>query len=100
APPRTLTLSLHDALPISGVPREAGNLSMNLRYPQHFQTGISVKVHPRLTFNMDVGWTDYSVWDSMVLKFDRNLEFLTAARLLSPDRKSTRLNSSHVKISY
>jgi len=70
----------------TGVPREAGNLSMDLRYPQHFQTGISVKVHPRLTFNMDVGWTDYSVWNSMVLKFDRNLEFLTAARLLSPSQ--------------
>jgi long-subunit fatty acid transport protein len=56
----------------SGAPREAGNVSMDLVYPQHFQTGISVDVHPRLTLNADVG-------------FDRNLEFLNAARILSPD---------------
>ncbi|WP_097461142.1 OmpP1/FadL family transporter [Mangrovitalea sediminis] len=68
----------------SGVPREAGNVSVKLDYPQHFQTGISVKVHPRLTVNFDVSWTDYSSWDYLHLKFDRNLEFLSAARILSP----------------
>src|SRR5690606_37195563 len=69
----------------TGVPREAGNLSMELRYPQHFQTGISVKIHPMLTMNLDAGWTDYSVWDQFLMNFDRDLEFLGAARLLSPN---------------
>lgn len=58
---------------------------MDLVYPQHFQTGISVDVHPRLTLNADVGWTDYAQWDAFVFRFDRNLEFLNAARILSPD---------------
>jgi long-subunit fatty acid transport protein len=32
-----------------------------------------------------VGWTDYAQWDAFVFRFDRNLEFLNAARILSPD---------------
>ena len=67
----------------SGAPREAGNVSMDLTYPQHFQTGVSVDVHPKLTVNVDVGWTDFKQWDAFNLRFDRNLEFLGAARILS-----------------
>lgn len=69
----------------SGVPREAGNVSMDLVYPQHFQTGISVDVLPKLTLNADVGWTDYKQWDAFKFRFDRNLEFLNAAKILSPE---------------
>src|SRR5690606_15431678 len=69
----------------SGAPREAGNVSMDLVYPQHFQTGISVDVHPMLTLNADIGWTDFAQWDALVFRFDRDLEFLNAARILSPD---------------
>ncbi len=69
----------------SGAPREAGNVSMKLTYPQHFKTGISLKVHPKLTVNVDVGYYDWSTFDALHLKFDRNLEFLGAARILSPD---------------
>lgn len=67
----------------SGAPREAGNVSMDLTYPQHFQTGVSVDVHPKLTVNVDLGWTDFKQWDAFNLRFDRNLEFLGAARILS-----------------
>ncbi|MCG8614182.1 MAG: outer membrane protein transport protein, partial [Pseudomonadales bacterium] len=73
----------------SGAPREAGNVSMKLTYPQHFQTGISVKVHPLLTVNIDVGWTDYKKWDAFNFQFDRNLEFLGAARILSPQNATS-----------
>lgn len=73
----------------SGAPREAGNVSMDLVYPQHFQTGISVDVHPRLTLNADVGWTDFAQWDAFNFRFDRNLEFLNAARILSPDNATS-----------
>lgn len=69
----------------SGAPREAGNVSMDLTYPQHFQTGISLKSTPWTTLNVDIGWTDFSQWDAFNLRFDRNLEFLNAARILSPD---------------
>ena len=68
----------------SGVPMEAGNVSMDLTYPQHFQTGISVDLHPKLTMNVDVNWTDYKAWDALKFKFDRQVEFLSAARILSP----------------
>lgn len=69
----------------SGTPREAGNVSMNLTYPQHFQTGVSVKVHPMLTLNADAGWTDFKTWQALEFEFDRALEFLGAARILSPE---------------
>jgi len=69
----------------AGAPREIGNVSMELPYPQHFQTGMAFRVHPLISFSMDFGWTDYSGWDAFDLQFDRNLEFLGAARILSPE---------------
>jgi len=68
----------------SGVPREQANFTMNLTYPQHFQTGISLKVHPRLTVNFDIAWTDFKTWNAFKFNFDRKLEFLSAAKILSP----------------
>ncbi|MDI9245729.1 outer membrane protein transport protein [Marinobacter sp. CHS3-4] len=76
----------------SGAPREAGNVSLDLTYPQHFQTGVSVDVHPMLTLNADVGWTDYAQWDAFNLQFDRNLEFLGAARILSTNATQNTLS--------
>jgi len=73
----------------SGAPREAGNVSSDLTYPQHFKTGISLKVHPKLTMNVDVGYYDWSTFDALTLKFDRNLEFLGAAKILSPDNATS-----------
>lgn len=73
----------------SGAPREAGNVSMNLTYPQHFKSGISLKVHPKLTMNVDVGYYDWSTFDALNLQFDRNLEFLGAAKILSPDNATS-----------
>jgi long-subunit fatty acid transport protein len=76
----------------SGAPKEAGNVSMDLVYPQHFQTGVSVDVHPKLTVNVDVGWTDFKQWDAFDLRFDRNLEFLGAARILSTNATQSTLS--------
>ncbi len=76
----------------SGAPREAGNVSMDLTYPQHFQTGVSLDVHPKLTLNADIGWTDFKQWDALNLRFDRNLEFLGAARILSPNATKNTLS--------
>lgn len=69
----------------SGVSREAGNLSVNLKNPQHFQTGISVKLNPKVTANLDASWADFSVWDALNFSFDRSVEFASAARLLAPE---------------
>ncbi|WP_344803623.1 OmpP1/FadL family transporter [Allohahella marinimesophila] len=75
----------------SGVPKESGNVSMDFTHPAHFQTGVSVKVNHGLTLNADLGWTDYSSWDAFDFTFDRPLEFLGAARLLSPNATETTL---------
>ncbi len=75
----------------SGVCREAGNLSIDLTHPQHMQTGVKVRVLPNLSLSADINWTDYSAWDKFLLEFDRNLEFLGAARLLSPNATSNTL---------
>jgi long-subunit fatty acid transport protein len=66
-----------------GVDREAGNMSMDLTVPQKFTTGVSIRLSPDYTLNMDATWTDWSQWDEFTFKFDRTLELLTTARLLS-----------------
>lgn len=66
-----------------GVPREAGNVTMDLAVPQMFKTGFSMRITPDFTFSADATWTDWSEWDEFVFNFDRSLELLTTARLLS-----------------
>lgn len=91
-------------LQILGMPtylaqEETGQLSMDLTYPAHFQTGISYKVQPnlwkfrpRLKFNVDIGWTDYGKWDAFNINFDRPLGVLKIARLLAPGTTPTSLS--------
>src|SRR5207302_2515977 len=91
--PDIYTLSLHDALPISyrGVGRTAES------------TAVHAGIHksPRV-------WTrsGQSFGDDLALQRTATLcdtvtvEQLRAITQISSDRKSTRLNSSHVKISY
>jgi long-subunit fatty acid transport protein len=41
---------------------------------------------------VDVGWTDFKQWDALNLRFDRNLEFLGAARILSTNATQNTLS--------
>lgn len=66
-----------------GVPYESGNIYMDFKMPQQFKTGVSMRVHPKWTVNFDATWTDWSVWDEWTFHFDRKLELLSTARLLS-----------------
>ena len=66
-----------------GVPREAGNVSMDLTVPQQFKTGVNIRLAPEWSLSMDATWTDWSEWDEWTFQFDRSLELLTTARLLS-----------------
>jgi len=66
-----------------GVPFEAGNISMDFTMPQQFKSGMSVRVTPGWTLNMDATWTNWSVWDEWQFFFDRPLELLSTAQLLS-----------------
>lgn len=76
----------------SSIPTTSEGLaSMKLEYPAHFQTGIKYKIFPDLQVNFDVGWTDYSVWKTLPIQFDRNLGVLQIAKLLAPTVTSNSL---------
>src|SRR5690606_40255471 len=86
---RPYSLSLHDALPISDLLSEAigaaekiANLSM-----------------PAVMMNKEAVNRAYETTLAEGLRFERRL-FHSMFALDDQDRKSTRLNSSHVKISY
>src|SRR5690606_40717314 len=88
------TLSLHDALPICRILPIAESLS---RYRAYFlsasgSTGSRVSLLP-CTAARNV---DSDVWKNESTTCSISTTFSAA----SADRKSTRLNSSHVKISY
>src|SRR5690606_42154399 len=78
---RIYTLSLHDALPIYHPVRRHRDLRQRLRQ-EHEHAAASLRRHPRDADEPAAPGEDRRV---------------RRARL---DRKSTRLNSSHVKISY
>lgn len=63
---------------------ESGHVSTELTYPQHFQAGMKFRYFDIFHFNLDAGWTDYDEWDSLNLKFDRQVSFLSTAKILSP----------------
>lgn len=66
-----------------GVPYESGNVNLDLKIPQMFKTGMRVRLTPDYTLNVDATWTDWSQWEEWTFYFDRTLEMLTTARLLS-----------------
>jgi len=66
-----------------GVPRESGHVSMDLTMPQMFKSGLRMRLSPDYTLNVDATWTDWSQWEEFTFQFDRSLEMLTTARLLS-----------------
>lgn len=66
-----------------GVDKEQGHVTFDLTVPQMFKTGINVRLSPDFSLSMDATWTDWSEWDEWVFNFDRRLELLSTARLLS-----------------
>lgn len=64
---------------------EEGDAQVEFRVPQHFATGISVKVTPNWKVNLDAKWTDWGIWEGLVVEFDQPMEFLKVARLLAPE---------------
>jgi len=68
----------------TGKSKETGYVSTEFTYPQHFQTGIKLRLFDRLQLNIDAGWTDYDEWEYFLFNFDRQLDFLNAAKILAP----------------
>src|SRR5207302_9158670 len=98
--PRTYTLSLHDALPISRQLERHEALLQDLRIRLHYLAG---RREDRIVFDFQaalaaqVGYQDTPhrrASEAMMQGYYR-----TAKAVTQLDRKSTRLNSSHVKIS-
>ena len=79
-------------LPTSIPAKETGMVSMNLTYPQHFQTGISWRLWNPFKVNFDVSWDDYGQWSSFPIQFDRTPRVLQIARLLSPNATLSSIN--------
>src|SRR5699024_11469127 len=87
APTALHTLSLHDALPISSCIVPEGRLEMTGETPPHGQQFLQGKFLERRVF--------FKKCIQIV-----NICLKVAVEKFSLDRKSTRLNSSHVSISY
>ncbi|MCG8316298.1 MAG: outer membrane protein transport protein [Pseudomonadales bacterium] len=67
-----------------GVGVEKGDVSLDVILPAHFSTGISLQMTPSLKLNLDAKWTDWGAWEGLELRFDKQLDFLKLASLLSP----------------
>src|SRR5690606_42032885 len=98
--PLNYTLSLHDALPICTLLPFRHPSDVRMLFPGHFrqsQRGLPVD-------EKRVGPLPRSRWShsTRALNFRSPCEVPIAIEreCFRPDRKSTRLNSSHVKISY
>jgi len=68
----------------SGIKKETGLVSTEQVFPQRFQTGIKLKFFEDFQFNFDLGWTDFDKWDTLTLKFDRPVSFLSSAKIMAP----------------
>src|SRR5699024_12084969 len=90
------TLSLHDALPIY-LPYLLHLLASNFRQDVYtFCTNVDKQYHSNSRFHLTYHQIILLIYsDYAVLTFS-----LSQAKTGSLDRKSTRLNSSHVSISY
>lgn len=71
-----------------GVAEESGKATVELKYPAHFATGVSLQITPRWKINVDAKWTDWDVWDGFVLEFDRPYELGGLASLIVPQYAS------------
>src|SRR5690606_41881687 len=92
-PPAALdTLSLHDALPICDVA-----CRMDRGVPGHFQRAEVLFHAAVVAGDLQVARNQVRVQGDVVAGRDRDV---AGTGIDDEDRKSTRLNSSHVKISY
>jgi long-subunit fatty acid transport protein len=74
---------LADGAPFNVQKVESGTVELEYITPQSVNFGTSVKVLPSLKVNVDARWIEYSVWDTLDFKFDRNVDFLTLASVVN-----------------
>src|SRR5690606_40889163 len=98
--PVVYTLSLHDALPISemGVVFDDPALAAGVRTEYLRLSAPEYSYWVFLDGNGEVRWLDRSVQPPVALDNEPDAGVFRRALARALDRKSTRLNSSHVKI--
>src|SRR5699024_12318080 len=100
-PTRTLTypLSLHDALPISL--EQLTHLMVQAQYPVELALEMKIGAWPDGVIEDAVlEWLQRWGWDAATGTLMPDGEATDVSVSIMRDRKSTRLNSSHVSISY
>jgi long-subunit fatty acid transport protein len=73
-------------------------ISIDLPYPQHFGTGISVQVLPQWRLNFDVKWTDLSEWNEWRVQLDQEVDLLSALSVALPALGVTEIESDEIKL--
>ena len=75
--------ALFDGATFNAVRKESGKAEFEMTMPQHISLGTSIRLFPDLKVNLDVKWTDYSAWDTFVIKFDQNVDFLNLGSVIN-----------------
>src|SRR5204862_6098376 len=92
SPPAISSLSLHDALPIWKASLLVFQCRSDLRVPPGYR-------HEAI-YRIELHAEDSCLWPQNCLPLSRQRDASEGLQQLGEDRKSTRLNSSHVEISY
>lgn len=79
-------------LPQSVPPVQKGHLVGTVPFPERLQVGFKIKPVNFLQFNVDVGYTNWSKWNTLTFKFDQDVEVLKILRLFGiPDASQVSL---------
>lgn len=60
---------------------QSGDVVSAISHPARLQVGIKIKPVDFLQFNMDVGYADWSKWNTLTFKFDQDIALLQMGRL-------------------
>lgn len=88
--------------PLAGVEEtlaqeKGGKINVRYTLPQRLNLGLSVQVTPRVKYNFDVKWADWSVFSNIQMDFDRDVGLLMLGaigdQLLNQSRNGIKPNA-------
>ncbi|OUS32614.1 hypothetical protein A9Q99_00660 [Gammaproteobacteria bacterium 45_16_T64] len=74
--------ALNGGYPLHAIQTEEGKATAELIKPQHVAIGTSLRVFPNWKVNIDLKWIDYSQWESLDIRFENSIDFLTLSDLV------------------
>ncbi len=80
----------------TGADKETGYVTTEFTYPQHFSTGVKFRFFDKIQINLDADWADYDEFDEFFFQFDRQLDFLNAAKILAPTEITATTLAQHL----